>query len=103
MPAPLSERTCELCGTNIVQDEQHVLLECASPRLKALREKHNSIVFDCEGDLKDLMREERVQDLSWFIHECMRVIDAEYHDNEMVDVLEETASSLVQAEGHVTI
>lgn len=44
MPAPLSERTCELCGSNAVQDEQHILLECAGLRLNALREKHKSIV-----------------------------------------------------------
>ena len=39
-------------------------------------------------------QEERSKDLSLFVHECMRVIDSEYHDDMMVDVLEETASSL---------
>ena len=94
LPASLSERTCDLCDSNCVQDEQHVLLECASARLHALRDKYSSIVNESGGDMKDLMLEERTKDLSSFIHECMCVIDAEYHDNEMLDDIEETASSL---------
>jgi hypothetical protein len=105
IPTPLSERTCDLCGHDIIQDELHVVLECADPRLRALRDTYKYIVEDCDGDLNDLMQEERTKDLSWFIHECMRVIDAVYldtHHYEFVDDLKETASSLL-AKGHVNL
>ena len=95
VPAPLSERTCGLCANNVVQDEQHVLLECNCVRLQAIRDKYISIVALCEDDMNGLMQEERSRDLSLFVHECMRGIDSEYHDDMMVDVLEETASSLL--------
>ena len=75
---PLSGRTWDLCGTSVVQDEQHVLLECTCTRLRAIRDKYSNIV-----------------PLSWFVHECTGVIDLEYLDHEITDVLYETASSLL--------
>ena len=92
---PLSGRTCDLCGTSVVQDEQHVLLECTCTRLRAIRDKYSNIVAGCKGVMKDLMQDERTKDLSWFVHECTRVIDLEYLDHEITDVLDETASSLL--------
>ena len=64
IPAPLNERTCDLCGADVVQDEQHVLLECASPCLHALREKYRCTVIESECGMKDLMQFERAKDLS---------------------------------------
>ena len=83
MPTPWRERTCNLCGTNMVQDELHVLLECTSPCLQAVRDKYSPIVAECEDNMRDLMQEERSRDLSWFIHTCMRVVDVEYHDHDL--------------------
>ena len=99
MPTPLSERICNLCDSGAVQDEQHVLLECNFSLFVALRSRYSSLLESCEGDMNTLMSDDRAKDLSWFIHAYMQVIDAEYRDNlDNADVLEETASSLHQAD-----
>ena len=87
VPIPVSDRVCGLCKSGAVQDEEHILLDCAA--LSGIRSRYAGLVDACEGDMHKLMSSECTRDLSWFVHECMRLIDAEYCDTrDYIDVTE---------------
>ena len=90
LPIPVCERLCGNCEANVAQDERHVLLECSDPRLCGIRMRYPALFEMCEDDMRSLMQAEDAKGMSWFVHECMQLIDADYMNSE-----EETASSLI--------
>lgn len=85
IPIPVSERACGLCNSGAVQDEKHVLMECLA--VAGIRSRYTNLMEACDGDMNKLLNSECSKDLSWFVHECMRMIDAEYCD--YIEVTEE--------------
>ena len=66
-------RNCDMCGTDAIQDEKHVVLECRA--LEGVRNKYNELLDASDGDMKKLMLSQSDR-LAWFVHDCMRAIDA---------------------------
>jgi hypothetical protein len=87
VPILVSNRVCGLCNSGAVQDEKHVLMECTA--LSGIRNRYADLMGACDGDMNKLMNSERTKDLSWLVHECMKVIDAEYDDiRDYIDLAE---------------
>jgi len=47
--------TCDLCDTDDVQDEQHVLFHCANPYVISLCRKYNSVSLDMSHDVSTFL------------------------------------------------
>lgn len=78
------DRRCNLCDSNAVQDEMHVLMEC--PALDDLRELVSDRLAVRGADMHELMLSKDVDCLARFVHECMKCVDA-YGVEPEVDVI----------------
>lgn len=74
-------RTCRLCDTGAVEDEQHMVFECAHPALAQLRQDYKGLFLDEDSTsaittLPALLRQQQNQ-LAAFIGACFKAGDYE--------------------------
>ena len=74
-------RTCRLCDTGAVEDEQHMVFECAHPALAQLRQDYKGLFLDEDSTsaittLAALLRQQQNQ-LAAFIGACSKAGDYE--------------------------
>ena len=80
---PWEGRTCDLCNSQEVQDEHHVVFECSSTT--AIRNRYSDLVDESDGQLSKLMLLDHAE-VARFISECMKHIDDEYISIENDDI-----------------
>ena len=77
------DRRCDLCDTGQVQDEMHVLMECAST--EHLRIRHMQVVLDSNWDVSKLMQLDSTEQVAEFVADCVREVDRWYDTDNIGD------------------
>ena len=60
---PVEERTCKICESNSVEDEQHFLIECLAPEIVQLRKKLTATAITCKPNYKNLNNREKFNEI----------------------------------------
>ena len=60
---PVEERTCRICESNSIEDEQHFLIECLAPEIVQLRKKLTATAITCIPNYKNLNNREKFNEI----------------------------------------
>ena len=66
---PRASRVCNLCNTDALGDERHMLLEC--PALAALRLQFSSLLLPCSGVMRRLLWAKDQHEVCRYIIACL--------------------------------
>ena len=79
------DRICDLCDSGIIQDEKHVIFECADPILTNIRTLYSSIInqaSNSENPVSHLMNSEYDHQTPHMIHDIMKRIENQFFSSD---------------------